>query len=205
MTIYCHKGDLPDDFKHNGSIAVDSETLGLKVARDRLCVVQVSSGDGNAHLVQLKPEDYENAPNLKAVLGDTNVLKIFHYARFDIAAIQHYLGVGCTPVYCTKIASKLARTYTDRHGLKSVCEELTGVQLDKGQQSSDWAAEELSDAQKKYAANDVLYLHEMMARLNEMLKREGRMELAQACFSFLPVRAMLDLQGWEHMDIFSHE
>lgn len=205
MTIYCHKGDLPAEFSHKGAIAIDTETLGLKPHRDRLCVVQISAGDSNAHLVQLKPEDYDKAPRLKALLDDDSVLKIFHYARFDVAVIKHYLGVDCRAVYCTKIASKLARTYTDRHGLKSVCEELTGVQLDKGQQSSDWAAEELSNAQKKYAANDVLYLHEMKARLDDMLAREGRTELAKSCFDFLPTRAALDLQGWENADIFHHD
>ena len=204
MTIYCHKGDLPSDFTHNGSIAVDTETLGLKPARDRLCLVQISSGDGNAHLVQLTREDYDKAPNLKTVIGDKSVLKLFHYARFDVAVLQHYLGIECGAVYCTKIASKLSRTYTDKHGLKHVCLELLGVQLDKHQQSSNWGAEELSDAQQKYAANDVLYLHGMKEKLDAMLAAEGRTELAQACFDFLHVRAELDLKGWEDHDIFSH-
>jgi len=204
MTIYTHKGDLPADFTCEGVVAVDTETLGLKHNRDRLCVIQLSDGKGDAHIVQVVREDYDKAPRLKAILADPSIIKIFHYARFDVAVIKKYFKVDCAPIYCTKIASKLSRTYTDRHGLKSVCAELTGVQLDKHQQSSDWAAETLSDAQQRYAANDVLYLHEMMAQLNMMLAREGRTELAQSCFDFIPVRVQLDLAGWEDKDIFDH-
>jgi len=204
MTIYIHKGDLPDSFQSGSSVAVDTETLGLNPHRDRLCVVQLSSGDGHAHLVQLDEKDYAEAKNLKRVLGDPSVEKIFHFARFDIAVIRYYLGVDVTPVYCTKIASKLVRTYTEKHGLKDLARELLGVDLDKKQQSSDWAAAELSEAQKSYAASDVLYLHAMRDKLNDMLGREGRTELARACFNFLHVRAKLDLTGWLENDIFAH-
>lgn len=203
MTIHLHKNDLPDGLTFSGSVAVDSETLGLNPLRDRLCLVQLSAGDGDAHLVQLDRETYD-APNLKALLADETVGKIFHFARFDIAVFRHYLGVETTPLFCTKIASKLARTYTDRHGLKDVCRELAGVELSKQQQSSDWGAAALSDAQKDYAAADVLYLHTVKARLEEMLAREGRTELAEACFRFLPARATLDLAGWAESDIFAH-
>lgn len=203
MTIHFHRGDLPDDITFSGSVAVDSETLGLNPLRDKLCVVQLSAGDGDAHLVQLDRETYD-APNLKALLVDDTVEKIFHFARFDIAVFRHYLGVETTPLFCTKIASKLVRTYTDRHGLKDVCRELAGVELSKQQQSSDWGAAELSAAQKDYAAADVLYLHTVKARLEEMLAREGRTELAAACFRFLPTRATLDLGGWAETDIFAH-
>lgn len=203
MTIYLHKNDLPEEIQFHDAVAVDSETLGLNPLRDRLCVVQLSAGDGDAHLVQLDGTDY-SAPNLKAVLQDPSVLKIFHFARFDVAVFQHYLKIETTPIYCTKIASKLTRTYTDRHGLKDVCRELVGVELSKQKQSSDWAAADLSEEQKKYAAADVLYLHKAKAVLDQMLAREGRVEMAQACFDFLPTRARLDLSGWAESDIFSH-
>ena len=203
MTIYLHKGDLPSSVQFSGSVAVDSETMGLNPLRDRLCLVQLSAGDGDAHLVQLDRTRYD-APHLKALLEAPNVLKIFHFARFDIAAFQHWLGVETRPIYCTKIASKLCRTYTDRHGLKDVTREMAGVELSKQQQSSDWGAETLSEAQKEYAASDVLYLHAVRAGLDQMLAREGRTQLAQACFDFLPVRARLDLEGWADSDIFAH-
>ncbi|MCI5044800.1 MAG: ribonuclease H-like domain-containing protein [Aquisalinus sp.] len=203
MTIHLHKGDLPDDIKFEGSVAVDSETMGLNPHRDRLCVVQLSAGDGDAHLIQLDRETYD-APNLKKLLQDQKVLKIFHFARFDVAVFRAYLGVDTSPVYCTKIASKLCRTYTDKHGLKDVCRELGGIDMSKQQQSSDWGAEELSDAQKNYAAADVLYLHLIRDKLDVMLARERRADLAAACFEFLPFRARLDLEGWPEQDIFSH-
>jgi len=203
VTIHLHKGDLPADVKFSGSVAVDSETLGLNPLRDKLCLVQLSAGDGDAHLVQLDRETYD-APTLKALLADPSVEKIFHFARFDIAVFRYYLGVETTPIFCTKIASKLVRTYTDRHGLKDVTRELAGVELSKQQQSSDWGAATLSDAQKDYAASDVLYLHEVKARLKDMLAREGRTPLAKACFGFLPTRAALDLAGWGESDIFAH-
>ena len=203
MTIYLHKGDLPDDVKFEGSVAVDSETMGLNPHRDNLCVVQLSAGDGDAHLVQLDRKNYD-APNLKRLLQDEQILKIFHFARFDVAVFSAYLGVNTTPVYCTKIASKLCRTYTDKHGLKDVCRELGGIDLSKQQQSSDWGAENLTDAQKNYAAADVLYLHLIKEKLDAMLAREGRLDLASACFSFLPYRAQLDLEGWPEQDIFAH-
>lgn len=204
MSIFTHKGDLPADFQHNGIVAVDSETLGLNPLRDRLCVVQLCGGDGNAHLIQLDEQTYDQAHNLKALMEDENVIKLFHYARFDVAVIKHYLSAECRNVYCTKIASKLARTYTDRHGLKDVCRELAGVELDKQQQSSDWAAETLSEQQQKYAANDVLYLHAVKEKLDMMLARSGRTALAQSCFDFINTRAALDLAGWDEVDIFSH-
>jgi len=203
MTITLHKGDLPDDLEFGDTIAVDTETLGLNPSRDRLCVVQLSSGDSNAHLVQFAQGDYD-APNLKRLLADSEVRKIFHFARFDLAMIRKYLGVYCAPVFCTKIASKLTRTYTDRHGLKDLCRELLGIDLSKQQQSSDWGAAELSEAQMEYAAADVLYLHDLHALLAERLKRENRGDIAAACFAFLPVRAELDLAGWPDQDIFSH-
>jgi ribonuclease D len=204
MTIYLHKGDLPDNLDFGNSVAVDTETQGLNLHRDRLCVVQLSSGDGNAHLVQLFPEDYAKATNLKALMENPDVTKIFHFARFDVAVMKKYLDVTITPIFCTKIASKLVRTYTDRHGLKNLTEELLGIQMDKKQQSSDWATKELSNAQKDYAASDVFHLHDMKAKLEDMLKREGRTDLAKACFDFLPTRADLDLMGWEDTDIFAH-
>lgn len=203
MTVYLHKGDLPADVTFTGSVAIDSETLGLNPHRDRLCVVQLSAGDGDAHLVQLAADAYA-APNLKKVLTDPLLLKIFHFARFDVAVFRHWLGVETTPIYCTKIASRLARTYTDRHGLKDVVRELVGVELNKQQQSSDWGAAELTEQQQAYAASDVLYLHKAKAELDKMLAREGRKEMAQACFDFLPTRASLDLKGWDEMDIFAH-
>ncbi len=203
MVNIVHKGDLPASVEFGSSVAVDSETLGLNTLRDKLCVVQLSSGDGNAHLVHLDRSSYE-APNLKALLADRNILKIFHFARFDIAAFRHYLGVATGPVYCTKIASRLCRTYTDRHSLKDLCRELLNIDMSKLQQSSDWGAEILSDAQKDYAASDVLHLHQLKARLDEMLLREGRLGLAQSCFDFLPARADLDLAGWPNEDIFAH-
>lgn len=203
MTVFLHHQDLPDDVSFEGAIAVDSETLGLNPLRDRLCVVQLSDGKGDAHLVKFDGSDY-SAPRLKTLLADPSHLKIFHFARFDIAVFRHWLGVETTPIYCTKIASKLARTYTDRHGLKDVTRELAGVELSKQQQSSDWGAAELSDAQKDYAASDVLYLHKVKAALDGMLAREGRAALAQACFDFLPTRAALDLGGWSETDIFAH-
>jgi len=203
MTNYLHKGDLPDGLDLGLVVAVDSETMGLNPHRDRLCVVQLSAGDGNAHVVQLAEGDYA-APRLKALLGDGNVLKIMHFARFDLAAFQRWLGVNAVPVYCTKIASKLARTYTDRHGLKDVARDLLGLDLSKQQQSSDWGADTLSQAQVDYAAADVLHLHGLRDRLDAILAREGRLALARACFDFLPTRAALDLAGWAETDIFAH-
>jgi ribonuclease D len=200
--IHVHEGDLPASVSFGSSVAVDSEALGLKPHRDRLCVVQLSAGDGSAHLVQLSQTGYD-APNLKALMADPGVLKIFHYARFDVAAIKHYLGVDTQPIYCTKIASKLSRTYTDRHGLKDITSELLGIELSKQQQSSDWAAAKLSQQQQAYAASDVLHLHKLKERLDAMLEREGRTHLAQAAFDFLPTRASLDLAGFED-DIFAH-
>lgn len=201
--IKLHRGDLPAGLDLGRAVAIDTETLGLKPHRDRLCVVQLSAGDGNAHLVQLDAGQY-SAPNLKALLTNPGVLKIFHYARFDVAVLKHYLGVDTTPIYCTKIASKLVRTYTDRHGLKDLVAELAGVELSKQQQSSDWASGELSDQQIAYAASDVLHLHKLKARLDAMLARQGRTGLAEAAFRFLPTRAELDLAGFDDMDIFSH-
>ena len=203
MTIKLYRNDLSADFDAGTSVAVDSETLGLKPARDKLCLVQLSTGDGNAHLVQIDRAT-NKAPNLVAVLANPAVTKIFHFARFDVAVLKHYLGVDVKSIYCTKIASKLVRTYTDRHGLKDLVKELLGIELDKQQQSSDWGAHMLSEQQKKYAATDVLYLHELKARLDQMLEREGRMEIAKACFDFLPARAKLDLMGWSEEDVFAH-
>jgi ribonuclease D len=201
--IHLHRGDLPSGLKLGGAVAIDSETMGLDLARDRLCLLQLSAGDGVCHLVQFAQGRYE-APNLKALLADPAVTKIFHFARFDLAAIRRYLGIDCAPVYCTKVASKLVRTYTDRHGLKDLCRELLGVELSKQQQSSDWGAAELSQDQLAYAASDVLYLHDLRAKLDVMLAREGRAELARACFEFLPARAALDIAGWAEIDIFAH-
>ncbi|QBX36571.1 ribonuclease D [Brevundimonas sp. S30B] len=203
MTVHLHHGDLPDDLDLGPVVAIDSETLGLRFRRDPLCVVQLSSGDGDAHVVQLNRPAYD-CPNLKRLLTDPDVLKIFHFGRFDIGMFQLHLGVETRPVYCTKIASKLARTYTDRHGLKDVARECAGVDLSKAQQSSDWGAAVLTPAQLEYAASDVLHLHAIRARLDEMLAREGRTELARACFDFLPTRAALDLAGWDEIDIFAH-
>ncbi|MDA0782643.1 MAG: ribonuclease H-like domain-containing protein [Rickettsiales bacterium] len=204
MTNYVHKGDLPDGIVFNQSVAVDTETLGLNNLRDKLCVVQLSAGDGNAHLVQMDREGYQ-APNLKKLFEDDSVTKIFHFARFDVAVIKHYLGVDTNNIYCTKIASKLCRTYTDSHGLKDLCQELLDKKISKQQQSSDWAAEELSKEQIQYAASDVLFLHDLMEKLDFMLKRDGRMELAQKCFDFIQTRAELDLVGWAEQDIFAHK
>jgi ribonuclease D len=202
-TIKLHKNDLPAGVAFTGSVAIDTETLGLKPMRDRLCVVQLCAGDGTAHLVQFDGKDF-SAPHLKALLEDQAVLKIFHFARFDLAVIAQHLGMMTGPVYCTKIASKLVRTYTDRHGLKDLCSELLGIDLSKQQQSSDWGAEKLTDQQKHYAASDVLHLHAIKARLDAMLNREDRMAEAEACFGFLPVRVHLDISGFEDMDIFEH-
>lgn len=203
MTIHFHDGDLPDGLDLGPEVAVDSETLGLRFRRDPLCVVQLSAGDGDAHVVRLNRPAYD-CPNLKRLLADPGVLKIFHFGRFDIAMFQLHLGIETRPVYCTKIASKLARTYTDKHGLKDVARELVGIDMSKAQQSSDWGAARLTDAQLEYAASDVLHLHAIRARLNEILEREGRMELADAAFDFLPIRSRLDLEGWDEMDIFAH-
>ena len=203
MSITLHKGDLPENVDLGSVVAVDTETLGLNIDRDKLCLVQLSSGDGNAHLVQVDRETYD-APNLKALLADQAVTKIFHFARFDLAVIKKHLGVECTPVYCTRTASRLVRTYTDRHGLKHCCRELLGIEISKQHQSSDWGAPDLSDAQQEYAASDVYHLHALKEKLDEMLIRENRMELAEKCFSVLPVRADLDLAGWPNEDLFAH-
>lgn len=203
MSITLHKGDLPDGLDLGDVVAIDSETMGLRPERDRLCLVQLSSGDGTAHLVQFDGKDY-SAPNLKALMVDPKVTKLFHFARFDVAVIQAYLGVVTGPIYCTKIASKLVRTFTDRHGLKDLCRELLGIDLSKQQQSSDWGAPELSEEQMRYAASDVLYLHGLRAELDRRLVREGRDQIAAACFEFLPTRAALDLIGYRDEDIFSH-
>ncbi len=203
MAIKLHKGDLPDNIDWGKSVAIDTETLGLNPHRDKLCLVQLSAGDGNAHLVQVDRSNYD-APNLKSLLANKDITKIFHFARFDVAVLKKYLGVDVTPVYCTKIASRLVRTYTDRHGLKDLVREMLGVDMSKQQQSSDWGLPVLSDAQKQYAASDVLYLHELQIRLDQMLAREGRTDLARSCFEFLPTRTALDLAGWAEQDIFSH-
>lgn len=205
MAVYLHEEDLPAGLLHPGPIAVDTETMGLLTHRDRLCVVQLSDGRGDEHLVRFRPGSDYAAPNLKAVLADPERLKLFHFARFDLAAIEHYLGITAAPVFCTKIASKLVRTYTDRHGLKDLVRELLGKELSKQQQSSDWGGPVLSEAQLEYAASDVRYLHAMHAILVERLAREGRSEAAQAAFDYLPHRARLDLMGWADKDIFSHE
>jgi len=202
MTIRQHRGDLPDLSRYSGSVAIDTETMGLHPARDRLCVVQLSPGDGSADIVQILVG--ADAPNLKRLLADPSVLKIFHFARFDIAVLFKAFGVMPAPIYCTKIVSRLTRTYTDRHGLKDLVREVLGIDLSKHQQSSDWGADELSEAQVAYAASDVLHLHALKAKLDAMLAREGRQGLAQACFTFLPDRARLDLQGWADEDIFAH-
>lgn len=205
MTVYFHEEDLPAGvFAPGASIAVDTETMGLITPRDRLCVVQLSDGGGDEHLVRFGPDSDYAAPNLRAVLADPARLKLYHFARFDLAAIQHYLGVTAAPVYCTKIASRLVRTYTDRHGLKELVRELLGQDISKQQQSSDWGGPALSDAQKDYAASDVRFLHALKAEFDRRLTREGRMALAQACFDFLPTRAALDLAGWPETDIFAH-
>jgi ribonuclease D len=203
MTSRLHRGDLPDLSRYRGAVAIDTETMGLEPHRDRLCVVQLSPGDGSADVVQIPP-GAADAPNLKRLLGDPSVLKIFHFARFDIGVLYKRFGVMPQPIYCTKIASKLVRTFTDRHGLKDLARELLGIELSKEQQSSDWGAAELTQAQLKYAATDVLHLHALRARLDEMLAREGRTAIAAACFAFLPTRALLDLAGWPEEDIFQH-
>lgn len=203
MKVHFHKNDLPAGLDFGSSVAVDTETQGLSMVRDKLCLVQLSSGDGTAHIVQVNRQTYD-CPNLKALLSDTSVEKIFHFARFDIAVLHRDLGISVTPVFCTKVASGLVRTYTDRHGLKEICRELLAVDISKQQQSSDWAADELSDAQLDYAASDVLYLHQLKTILMARLFREDRYEIAKACFEFLPTRAELDLKGWENVDIFSH-
>jgi ribonuclease D len=203
MNIRLHRGDLPDNFRSTDSVAIDTETLGLNPHRDRLCLVQISTGDGDADLVQIAQGQTE-APNLLALLADPQVTKIFHFARFDLAILQKTFGLRTTPVYCTKIASKLTRTYTDRHGLKDLVRELLGVDISKQQQSSDWGASNLTEAQLAYAASDVLHLHALRRKLDVMLAREGREELARECFAFLPTRAELDLAGWPETDIFAH-
>jgi ribonuclease D len=205
MAVHFHEEDLPEGVLALGPVAVDTETMGLITPRDRLCLVQISDGKGDEHLVRFAPGSSYSAPSLKAVLADPARLKLYHFARFDLAAIEHYLGVTAAPVFCTKIASKLTRTYTDRHGLKDLVRELLGKEISKQQQSSDWGAPELSDAQRDYAASDVRFLHAMHAILVERLAREHRTEIARACFDFLPARARLDLAGWPETDIFSHE
>lgn len=204
MAITVYQGDLPEGLNLGPVVAVDTETMGLRTLRDRLCVVQLSSGDGNAHLVQFQAGAGYSAPNLKRLLEDARVLKLFHFARFDLAALKQYLGASTGPVYCTRTASRLVRTFTDRHGLKDLCRELIGVEISKQEQSSDWGAPTLSEAQQRYAASDVLHLHQLKAILDTMLAREGRTALAQACFEFLPTRAALDLAGWPDEDIFAH-
>lgn len=205
MTVYFHEEDLPADVLAPGPVAVDTETMGLITARDRLCVVQISDGKGDEHLVRFSPGSDYNAPNLKSVLADQSRIKLYHFARFDLAAIEYYLGVMAAPVFCTKIASKLTRTYTDRHGLKNLVSELLGAEISKQQQSSDWGGPQLNEAQREYAASDVRYLHRLKDILETRLEREGRTEIAQACFDFLPTRARLDIAGWADKDIFSHE
>ena len=203
MAIELHEGDLPDGARFGSAVAVDTETMGLNPHRDRLCLVQLSGGNGDSTIVRLRKGQYE-APRLKALMTDPAVTKIFHFARFDVAAIKHFLGVTAGPIYCTKIASRLARTFTDRHGLKDLCKDLLGIELSKEQQTSDWGAADLTPAQLKYAASDVLHLHALRNKLDELLVREGRRELAEACFRFLPTRAELDLAGWPEEDIFAH-
>ncbi len=203
MSITLHKGDIPSGLSFGKSVAIDTETMGLNPARDRLCLIQLSAGDGSAHLVQFAPGQYD-APNLKAMLSDRSIEKIYHFARFDIASIKAYLDVDATPVYCTKIASRLARTFTDRHSLKELCRELLGIEMSKQQQSSDWGNVKLTDEQLAYAASDVLHLHKIKDKLNIMLEREGRTHLAKAAFEFLPSRSALDLGGWADVDIFAH-
>lgn len=203
MTHQLYRGDLPEGIDFGRVVAVDTEAMGLNPHRDRLCLLQLSAGDGEAHLVQFVPGCYE-APRLKRLLGDPAVTKLFHFARFDLAMIYHYLGVMALPVYCTKIASRLVRTFTDRHGLRDLCKDLVNIELSKQQQSSDWGAETLSEEQLRYAASDVLHLHALRSRLDAMLAREGREGLARACFEFLPYRVRLDLEGWSEQDIFAH-
>lgn len=205
MTVHFHEEDIPEDlFAPGAAIAVDTETMGLVTMRDRLCLVQLSDGSGDEHLVRFGPRSSYDAPNLRMLLADPERLKLYHFARFDLAAIRFYLGVMAEPVYCTKTASRLVRTYTDRHGLKDLVRELVGGEISKAQQSSDWGGPELSEAQRDYAASDVRFLHAMKEELDRRLEREGRAELAQACFTFLPYRAELDLAGWPEVDIFAH-
>ncbi len=205
MAVYFHEEDLPEGVLAPGPVAVDTETMGLITHRDRLCLVQISDGNGDEHLVRFANGSAYDAPNLKAVLADPERIKLYHYARFDLAAIYHYLGVMAAPVFCTKIASKMTRTYTDRHGLKNLVNELLSEDMSKQQQSSDWGADVINDAQREYAASDVRFLHRMREILIVRLEREGRLEMAEACFDFLPTRAKLDLAGWADKDIFSHE
>ena len=204
MTIYLHQNDLPSSLAFGASVAIDTETMGLNLARDRLCLVQLSFGDGDAHLVRFPAGSDYAAPNLRRLLTDATIEKLFHFGRFDLASIRAYMGVMPTPVYCTKTASRLARTFTDKHSLKELCRDLLGVELNKQQQSSDWGSDHLSDDQKIYAANDVLYLHRLKEKLDIILIRENRMDLAKACFAFLPARAELDLTGWPDFDVFAH-
>ena len=203
MTIFFHKNDLPANINFTKSVAIDTETMGLNIHRDRLCLLQISGGDGNAHVVQFEQNKYD-APNLKKILADESIEKIFHFARFDLASIKHYLHVNIKNIYCTKIASRLIRTYTDSHGLKSICEELLGVEISKKQQSSDWGNGEISEKQLEYAASDVLYLHALKEKLNKMLIRENRFKAFELCINFLPMRVNLDLQGFASTDIFAH-
>ena len=205
MSVFFHEEDLPQGVLGPGPVAVDTETMGLQLARDRLCVVQISDGSGDEHLVRFRAGSPYDAPNLKSVLADPQRLKLYHFARFDLASIHAYLGVIAAPVYCTKTASRLIRTYTDRHGLKDLVKELLSLEISKQQQQTDWGAPELSDPQKDYAASDVRYLHALKEKLDERLVRENRMGLAQACFDFLPHRALLDLAGWAEQDIFAHD
>lgn len=203
MSVYFHRGDLPKDIDLGNIVAVDTETMGLKQSRDRLCVVQLSSGDGDARVVQI-PQDHDGAPNLVSLLSDKKTIKLFHFARFDVGVLKFYLDCDCQPICCTKIASRLVRTFTDRHGLKDLCRDLLDIDISKQQQSSDWGAPDLSEAQLEYAASDVLHLHELWEKLKEMLIREGRLELAEAAFEFLPHRAALDIAGFENDEIFTH-
>ncbi len=204
MTNFVYKNDLPANLDFKGSVAIDTETMGLKTKRDRVCVMQISAGDGNAHLVQFDGSDY-SAPNLSRILADEKITKIFHYARFDLAAIKYYLKIDIKNIYCTKIASKLGRTYSDSHGLKTICEELLGIEISKKQQSSDWGISEMSPNQIKYAASDVLYLHQLKTKLDEILKRENRVAVFNECIKFLPIRVELDLKGFDEVDIFAHK
>ncbi len=203
MTIHLYENDLPDDLNLSGDLAVDSETMGLNLHRDRLCLMQISTGDGNAHLVQFKDQKFD-CPNLKKLLSNKDIQLIFHYARFDVAAIKHYLGIECPSIFCTKIASRLCRTYTDKHGLKNVTKELLNIDMNKQQQCSDWGSPEISELQKEYAASDVLHLHQLRDILKTNLERENRDEIAQKCFDFIVTRATLDLEGWPDTDIFAH-
>ncbi|MGC0371536.1 MAG: hypothetical protein DGJ47_000225 [Rickettsiaceae bacterium] len=203
MKVETFKNDLPDDFEIHGDLAIDTETMGLNLDRDRLCVLQFSNGDGNAYLIQFTENNYK-APNLKKLLSDPKRIKIFHYARFDVAVIEKHLGISMENIFCTKIASKLSRTYTDYHGLKELCRELLGINLSKQQQSSNWSEEELSTDQKEYAAKDVVYLHLLKDKLIQMLEKSGRYKIAKQSFDFLPIRAKLDLIGWNNLDIFAH-